>query len=176
MNGAEVFIEWIIERFEYERVFRPLRRGELPYIENFDLSYELSGSLIKGKQWFFFKILPQDLTQEDIRRFASERNQIVRAKSKFWKLLQEFLVFFYIADHAVSSEVLGTLANFYTVKKRILGNVHEINIYFDASSGNYVLPKKTGLFGWQPLKKLFKETRLTIFESYLAWIQKGSNI
>lgn len=173
MSRTIDFIQWIEKSFNNLQEFRPLNPGEIPYAENFNLCFKRTGSLMKGNQWYLFKALPSDLTAEDAYRLASERKLVLKTKSKFLKLLGDFFVFFYVSEKPVPRHVLDCLGNFYSVNKKMLTNVHEINFLFDTSTGQYIQPKRIGYFGWIPLKRLREEARRFIFEPYSQWLHSS---
>lgn len=170
------FLQWIEESFTNLQEFRPIYPGELPYAQNFNLSFKRSRSFMKGKQWYLFKALPLELTPEAAYRLASERNQVLKGKSRILKLLVDFLVFFYISEKSVPQNILDCLGNFYSVNKSIFRNVHEINFFLDTSTGLYIQPKRTGYFGWIPLKRLIREAERFILEPYSQWIQSAQGV
>ncbi|MFX1505520.1 MAG: zinc ribbon domain-containing protein [Promethearchaeota archaeon] len=173
MKRTSGFLQWIEESFTNIQEFRPTFPGELPYAQYFDLSFKRKGSFMKGNQWYFFKRLPSNLTSEAAQHLWTERNQVLKGKGKILKLLVDFMVFFYISEVSVSPNVLDSLGNFYSVKKSVFQNVHEVNFFLDTSTGQYTQPQRTGYFGWIPLKKLIREVETFIFEPYNQWLQSN---
>ncbi|MFX0091589.1 MAG: hypothetical protein ACFFBD_07480, partial [Candidatus Hodarchaeota archaeon] len=110
----------------------------------------------------FFKVLPSKMTSEMAFRLAAERSRIIDIKSSFFKLILDILIFVYISDENIPSNTLNCLGNFYTINKKIFENVHEINIYLDRASGEYIRPHKVGFLAWLPLKRLLKEIDLKL--------------
>lgn len=170
MNLSNEFILWIKENL-IPPEFRSLTHNEFPYAENFDLILKRTGSIMKGNQWYLFKAIPSGFTEDQANRFAFERKQIIKAKSKFFKWLADFCIFFYVSESPVSQEVFNCLGNFYKVNKRIFSNVHEIKFYYDLSTGQYIQPKRTGYIGWIPIRNLIREAQRFIFEPYNQWLR-----
>ncbi|MFX0013696.1 MAG: zinc ribbon domain-containing protein [Promethearchaeota archaeon] len=173
MIRTEGFLQWIEESFTSPQEFRLTYSGELPYGRNFNLRFKRTSSLMKGNQWYLFKALPSELTVETAYQLAVERNQVIKGKSKILKFLVDFLVFIYVSEKSIPQNVLDCLGNFYSVKKRHFQNVHEVNFFLDTSTGYYTKPKRTGYFGWIPLKRLIGEVERFIFEPYNQWIQSN---
>lgn len=174
MTRSLGFLQWMQQIIGASPEFRPLVQNEIAYSENFNLCYARSGSILKGKQWFFFKILPPDITLEINQRISWEREMVVKSKSAFFKWLTDFFLFFYITDKYIQAPFLSSLGDFWNVRKKILGNVHEICILIDTSNGQYIRPMKTGFYAWKPLKDLLNYIQRVILTPYQQWIQAES--
>ena len=86
-------------------------------------------------------------------------------------MLQSFLTFFYISDESVSKDLLAYLGDFIRARKKLMGNVTELTVYLDTSTGDYLMPHKTGFVGALPIKKIYKEVQNSILEPYQSWIK-----
>ena len=171
VSRAKGFINWVQEGWEKGDYYRPVSEKEFPQTVYFDLTYEVTGSLMKGKQWYFFKILPPDITIDIVHQFYLQKTEAIKFKSCFFKLLQNFLTFFYISDVHVSNEILAYLGDFTRARKSFFGNVSEITVLLDTSSGEYLMPFKTGFVGALPIKKIYKEIRSSLLDPYTSWIK-----
>ncbi|MFX1514768.1 MAG: zinc ribbon domain-containing protein [Promethearchaeota archaeon] len=176
MNRASRFLQWIEENFPPLEEFRLIYPGELPFAQHFDISLRRTGSLMKGNQWYLFKEVPWNLTQETANQLAFERTQLVKEKGKILKGIVDIMVFIYVSEKTVPSEVLECLGNFHSIKKSLLRNVHEINLFFNVGTGEYFQPQKIGFTARLPIMTLLKETRQFIFEPYKKWLQSGEQI
>ncbi|UCG02708.1 MAG: zinc ribbon domain-containing protein [Candidatus Heimdallarchaeota archaeon] len=177
MTRTRGFLQWIEESFTNLEEFRPTYPGEVPYAQNFNLSFKRTGSMMKGNQWYLFKALPGDLTSEVAYQLAGERQQVVKGKSKVLKWLMDFMIFIYVSETIVPSEVLDCLANFHSIRKSYFRrNIQEINLFFNVGTGEYLQPQKIGYSGRMPLLNLIKETRTFIFEPYRQWLQVGKQL
>ena len=166
MSRSTHFLEWIQEHYTRGKAFRQIPPEKFPYLDQYVLAYEVAVSGVKGKQWFFIKTIPENCTYDIMTIFFQERQQIIQQRKKFWKLWQDFMVFLYISDVSVPQDLLSSLGDFTRVRKSILGNLHEINLYFDLSTGRYILPTKRGYFGWNPIRILLKDLRNIVLEPY----------
>lgn len=165
MSRTNEFIQWIKETL-IPPEFRTLDYNDLKYAEKFNLGLKRTRSLMKGNQWYLFKIIPPDFTIDKANQLNSERKLIKKTKSKFLKLLPDLFVFFYISEDKVPQQILNCLGNFYSVEKSHFGNVHEINFYFDLSTGQYIQPEKIGYVARIPIRNLIRKTQIYIFETY----------
>ena len=170
MSRAKGFINWVQEGWEKGDYYRPVSENEFPHTVHFDLSYEVTGSLMKGKQWYLFKILPPDISIDTAHQLYLQKKETIKFKSGFFRLLQNFLIFFYISDVKVSREILSYLGDFTKARKNLFGNVTEITVLLDTSSGEYLLPYKSGFVGALPIKKIYKEIRSSLLEPYSSWV------
>ena len=171
MKYATIFIQWVQEVLANHSKFHLSNPRKIANPENFDLIFNTEVRFTKGQQWLFFKVLPLELTSDLIDTLLFERKVELKAKKKVFTWIRLFLVFFYISEGKIHPEVLSRLGNFSNVHIPYLSSVHEINIWLDASTGNYLLPRK--LNRWRdPLPELLKEIQDEILELYRYFIQR----
>jgi hypothetical protein len=171
MSRAKGFINWVQEGWEEGDYYRPVSENEFPQTVYFDLSYKVTGSLMKGKQWYLFKILSPDISIDTAYQLHSQKIETIKFKSRFFRLLQNYLIFFYISDVKVSREVLSYLGDFTKARKNLLGNVTDITVFIDTTFGEYLLPYKSGFVGAVPIRKIYSEIRSSLLDPYQSWIK-----
>ncbi len=171
MSRARGFINWVQEGWEKGDFYRPVSENEFPQTVYFDLLYEVTSSLMRGKQWYLFKILPPDISIDTAHQLYLQKVETIKFKSSFFRLLQNFLTFIYISDVKVSKDILAYLGDFTKARKSFFGNITEITVLVDTSSGEYLLPYKTGFVGALPIKKIYKEIRSSLLDPYQSWIE-----
>ena len=175
MAMANDFVGWIYNRFASDPNYRMIDTAYQPVFAAFDLCFERTGSLVKGKQTQCYKVIPSDLTVEQAIQLAQQRQAAFRTKCSFLKLLQDFVVFFYVTDAPISHEVLHYLADFRSVQKSVLGNASQLRFLLETANGSYLMPEKTGLFAWLPIKNLRDEVQREILEPFRLWrAQQGT--
>ena len=116
-------------------------------------------------------LLPLELTSNPIDTLLLERKTELKAKKKFFTWIRQFLVFFYISETENRPETMSEIGNFSNVHIPFFSSVHEINIWLDASTGNYLLPRIPNL--WRnPLVDLLKDIHDNLLEPYRYFIQR----
>ena len=172
MSLPQTFLGWMHNRFSQDANYRRILPTEDPWVGQFDLCFARSGSLAKGNQTQLYKIIPSNLTIEQARGLAMLRDQVVGSKSSIFKLLQDFLVFFYVTDAPIARDTLRCLADFAGVQKSVLGNVSVLCFLLETAGGTYLMPQRSGYFGWLPIKKLREEIQRDILEPFRVWRQQ----
>jgi hypothetical protein len=171
MSRAKGFINWIQEGWEQGGYYRPVSEKEFPQTRFFDLTYTVTASLMRGKQWYFFKIIPFALSIDTAQQIFVQKSEAVKYKSSFFRYIQNYLTFFYISDNVISREILPYLGDFTKARKSFFGNVTEICVFIDTNSGEYLLPYKSGFVGAFPIKKIYREIRKSLLDPYSSWIR-----
>jgi hypothetical protein len=138
----------------------------------FDLTFERTGSLTKGTQTQCYKTIPSNLTAEQAIQLAQQREMVFRSKCSFFKLLQDFVVFFYVTDAPISPAVLTYLGDFTTVKKTVFGNASQLRFLLETANGTYLMPERSGYFGALPIRNLRLEIQREILEPFRLWRQQ----
>lgn len=175
MSRTIGFLNWIQEKFGIMAEFQQITTDEFPIVEKFNLGFRRSRSLRDGNQWYFFKIMPPDITLDDTRRITAERKFTLKKKAAYFKLYYDFLVFFYITEQKIPPFIFESLGNFNSVKKKLLGNVIEVNFLFDLSSGYFTYPRRIGWSGRMIIHNLIREAKINIFEPYQQWLKTATS-
>ncbi len=164
-----MFLNSMYQRFTHDPSYRFMLRTEEPWVGYFDFCFERSSSLTKGRQTQCYKIIPPNLTPEQAMALAMERDRAYGSRSSPLKLLQDFMVFFYVTDAPIPPATLAYLADFQRVRKSVFGNVSQLCFLLETANGSYLAPQKLGWFGWLPIKMLRDELQRDILESFRVW-------
>jgi len=176
MTSPNDFLTWISNRLHQDPTFNPPWEKDIPkdIISKFDLVLKRNVSVRKARQYHFYKIIPSDLNIEYASQLAYDREIVMNIKSTFFKMIPDYLVFFYVTDKYIPVGILGHLADFNKVRKKIMGNVFQINVLLETEKGTYLSPQKIGIWGWGILSHLKNDIRDTILEPFRVWQQELS--
>lgn len=171
MNNTTIFVQWVQDILANHSEFIISNPRKIANPESFDLIFNTEARFTKGQKWLFFKVLPLELTSNSINTLLFERKTELKAKKKFFTWIKQFLVFFYISENINRPETISEIGNFSNVHLPFFSSVHEINIWVDASTGNYLLPRIPNL--WRnPLVDLLKDIHDNILEPYRYFKQR----
>lgn len=171
MNNTAIFVQWVQEILANHSEFIISNPRKIASPGSFDLVFNTEARLTNGQQWLFFKVLPLELTSNAIDTLLFERKTELKAKKKFFTWIRQFFVFFYISENKNRPDIISEIGNFSNVHIPFFTSVHEINIWLDSSTGNYLLPRKPNL--WRnSLANLLKDIHDNILEPYRYFIQR----